>query len=75
MKKKNKSKVLVVVLILAAVILFIIAYLKITNKEKPSQVIEEVKTVDNIQTKEFDYVLYDNKSSLYKEYLLLLIKR
>lgn len=68
MKKKNKSKILVLVLVLVAIILFIIAYIKIIHKEEPKQVIEEVKTVDNIQTKEFDYVLYDNKSDLYKEY-------
>ena len=68
MKKKNKSKILVLVLVLVAIILFVIAYIKITHKEEPKQVIEEVKTVDNIQTKEFDYVLYDNKSDLYKEY-------
>jgi hypothetical protein len=65
MSKKVK-KILIVVLILIALISFFIVYRKLTKKE-PKQVVEEVKEVDTIQTKEFDYKLYDNKSDLYQE--------
>ena len=65
MSKKVK-KILIVVLILIALVSFFIVYRKLTKKE-PKQVVEEVKEVDTIQTKEFDYKLYDNKSDLYQE--------
>lgn len=65
MSKKVK-KILIVVLILIALISFFIVYRKLTKKE-PKQVVEELKEVDTIQTKEFDYKLYDNKSDLYQE--------
>ena len=66
MKKKLLKKI-AIILILIAICLFVAAYFVINYKgsKKP---VQEIKTVDNIQTKEFDYVLYDNKSELYKEY-------
>ena len=69
MKKKNgKTKVIAIMLMILAVILFGFAYIKSMDNKEKKPVMDEVKTVDNIQTKEFDYVLYDNKSDLYKEY-------
>jgi len=65
MNNKTK-KILVIVLILVAILSFGFVYYKITHKESPK--IDEVKKEDEIQTKEFDYTLYDNKSDLYKEY-------
>ncbi len=67
-KKKGNTKIIVILLVLLAVILFAFAYYKASKNQDPKPVVDEVKTVDNIQTKEFDYVLYDNKSELYKEY-------
>lgn len=64
---KNKSK-LIPILIIAAIILFVIAFFLMKNNGKKEKPVEEVKTVDNIKAKEFDYTLYDNKSDLYKEY-------
>lgn len=66
MSKKIK-KYLIICLIVLLVVVSIILFLKLTNK-KEEKVMEEVKEVDVIQTKEFDYVLYDNKSELYQEY-------
>lgn len=66
MNKKIK-KILVIVLILVAIISFFIVFKKLTKKETKSDV-GEVKTEDVIQTKEFEYTLYDNKSDLYKDY-------
>lgn len=65
MKKKNK---IVPVFIILAVLLFILAFYFMTKDKGNTKTVEEVKTVDNIEKKEFDYVLYDNKSDLYKEY-------
>ena len=56
-----------IVLIILAIVSFAIVFFKATKKEDKSNV-DEVKKEDEIQTKEFDYTLYDNKSDLYKEY-------
>ena len=65
---KNKIiKVLSIILIIAAVGLFVGGYI-LLNKKTDKKPVEKIKTIDNIQTKEFDYVLYDSKSDLYKEY-------
>ena len=64
---KKVKKILAIILIVLALSLFVAAYFTIKNKSTKKPV-TEVKTVDNIKTKEFDYVLYDNKSELYKEY-------
>lgn len=65
MKKNKKLIIIIIAVIVLAIAIF--ATSKILHKErKPA--IDEVKTLDNIQTKEFDYVLYDNKSDLYKDY-------
>ena len=64
---KNKMKrILVVLLIIISLLSFGFVYYKLTHKASPK--IDEVKKEDEIQTKEFDYTLYDNKSSLYKDY-------
>ena len=64
---KNIKKILVIVLVLVALVSFFIVYKKLTKKEdKPN--VDEKKEVDTIQTKEFDYKLYDNKSDLYQEF-------
>ncbi len=69
MKKKNgKTKFIAILLLILAIILFAFAYIKSAKNKEKKPVMDEIKTVDNIQTKEFDYVLYDNKSDLYKEY-------
>ena len=68
-KKKKKfgiKKILLIVLILVAFFSIFTLYKKLTKGNKKSEV-EEVKKEDEIQTKEFDYTLYDNKSDLYKE--------
>lgn len=65
--KKNLKKKLAIVLIIVSIICFLFVFFKVTKKEK-TQEPEEVKKEDEIQTKEFDYTLYDNKSDLYKEY-------
>ena len=65
--KKKIIKYLVIILVIAAVAFFGYAYYRITHKEK-KPVVEEVKKEDEIQTKEFDYTLYENKSELYKNY-------
>ena len=62
----NVKKLLVVLLIIVAILSFGFVYYKLTHKATPK--IDEVKKEDEIQTKEFDYTLYDNKSSLYKDY-------
>ena len=62
----NVKKILIVVLVLIAILSFGLIYFKLTHKTSPK--IEEVKKEDEIQTKEFDYTLYDNKSDLYKSY-------
>ena len=58
------KKILIVVLILVAILSFGFVYYKLTHKSSPK--IDEIKKEDEIQTKEFDYTLYDNKSDLYK---------
>ena len=64
---KNIKKYLIICLIVLILVVSIILFIKFNDK--PSEkVTEEVKEVDVIQTKEFDYVLYDNKSTLYHEY-------
>ena len=65
--KKNLKKKLAIVLIIVSIICFMLVFFKVTQKEKTPEP-EEVKKEDEIQTKEFDYTLYDNKSDLYKEY-------
>ena len=67
MKKKNIKKKLAIILIIVSIICFLLVFIKVTRKEKTAEP-EEVKKEDEIQTKEFDYTLYDNKSDLYKEY-------
>ena len=67
MKKKSFKKKLVIILILVAVISFGIVFMKATKKDSKPKT-DEVKKEDVIQTKEFDYTLYDNKSDLYKDY-------
>ncbi len=67
MKKKNVKKILIIVLIVVAILSFGIVFMKATKKESKPKT-DEVKKEDEIQTKEFDYTLYDNKSDLYKEY-------
>ena len=64
---KKTKKILAIILLLISIISFVAGYITLKNKDKKKPV-EEVKTVDNIKTKEFDYVLYDNKSDLYKDY-------
>jgi hypothetical protein len=66
MKEKLKKYLLIAIAVLAFILLAYCGY-KMLNKEK-KPVIDEVKEEDTIQTKEFDYVLYDNKSEIYKEY-------
>lgn len=60
------KKILIAVLILVAILSFGFVYYKLTHKASPK--IDEIKKEDEIQTKEFDYTLYDNKSDLYKDY-------
>ena len=64
--KKNKKKYIVIGLIVLALILFGTTWYLISNKEAAP--VEEIKKEDDIKTNEFDYVLYENKSPLYKEY-------
>lgn len=64
--KKNKKKYIVIGLIVLALILFGVTWYLISNKEAAP--VEEIKKEDDIKTNEFDYVLYENKSPLYKEY-------
>ncbi len=64
--KKNKKKYIVIGLIVLALILFGVTWYLISNREAAP--VEEIKKEDDIKTNEFDYVLYENKSPLYKEY-------
>lgn len=66
-KKFGLKKLLIIVLIIAILASIFLIYKKLTKKDSDSGV-EEVKKEDVIQTKEFDYTLYDNKSDLYKDY-------
>ncbi len=68
MKKKHgiRKKLIILFIIIGLGLLAFVGY-KITHKEK-KPIIEEVKKEDEIETKEFSYTLYDNKSDLYKEY-------
>ena len=70
-KKKKKGisvkSILIIVLVIAIVASVVLIYKKVTKKDNDKGV-EEVKKEDEIQTKEFDYTLYDNKSDLYKDY-------
>ena len=63
---KNVKKILVLLLVIVAIASFGFVYYKLTHK--PSSKVDDAKKEDEIQTKEFDYTLYDNKSDLYKEY-------
>ena len=63
---KKIKKYLIICLIVVAVIGAFLLYSKLKPTKK-EEVKEEAKEVDVIQTKEFDYVLYDNKSDLYQE--------
>lgn len=67
--KKNKQTLIVYGVLAIIAILLIVAFIfgirKLFGGEKKA---EEAKVEDTIQTKEFDYVLHDNKSDLYKEF-------
>ncbi len=63
MKKKSK-----LIIIMIGIICLVIAGIILFAGNKKEQPVPEAKTVDNIKAKEFDYKLYDNKSSLYKDY-------
>ena len=64
--KKIKKYLIIVLVVLGVALLAFGAYKYLNRGKKP--VVDEVKEEDKIDTKEFDYVLYDNKSDLYKEY-------
>ena len=64
--KEVKKYLIIVLVILGVALLAFGAYKYLNRCKKP--VVDEVKEEDKIDTKEFDYVLYDNKSDLYKEY-------
>ena len=66
-KKISIKLILLIILVLAVLVSAFVLYKKLSNKDKKPEV-EEVKKEDEIQTKEFDYTLYDNKSDFYKEY-------
>jgi uncharacterized membrane protein len=66
-KKFGIKKILIIILVIAIIVSAFLIYKKLTKKDNNKSV-EEVKKEDVIQTKEFDYVLYDNKSDLYKDY-------
>ena len=61
------KKILLVVLVLIIIISAFKLYKSLTSGKKNTEP-EEAKKEDQIQTKEFDYTLYDNKSDLYKDY-------
>ena len=65
-QSKKKNKIIIILVIIGLAFLGFGAY-KVLHKEKKT-VVDEVKKEDEIETKEFSYVLYDNKSDLYKEY-------
>ena len=64
--KKIKKYLIIVLVVLGVALLAFGTYKYLNRGKKP--VVDEVKEEDKIDTKEFDYVLYDNKSDLYKEY-------
>lgn len=66
--KSKIFKIVAALLVVVAVASFAYAYVRLTKKEEKKPVVDEVKKEDEIQTKEFDYVLYDTKSDVYKEY-------
>lgn len=66
MSKKLK-RILIICLLVVITAVAVFLYVKM-NKKSEKKITEEVKEVDVIQTKEFDYVLYDNKSDLYQEH-------
>lgn len=61
------KKTIIMVSIVAAIICFVVAIFMLPKKTQQEKV-EEVKVEDKVETKEFNYTLYDNKSDLYKEY-------
>ncbi len=64
--KKSKKKRLAIILLFIAILMFSIAFYLVNNKSNNAP--EGAKKEDDITTKEFDYVLYENKSPLYKQY-------
>lgn len=64
MNKKTLMKISIV----AAIICFVIAIFLLIPKKSKQEPVGEVKVEDKVETKEFNYTLYDNKSDLYKEY-------
>ncbi len=65
-EKKKKKKLIIIGSIVLALVLICLVWFLLSNRG-PKEV-EEVKKEAEIKTKEFDYVLYENKSPLYKEY-------
>lgn len=64
MNKKTIMKISIV----AGIACFAIAIFLLIPKKAKQEPVEEVKVEDKVETKEFNYTLYDNKSDLYKEY-------
>lgn len=62
---KNKK---IVVISVVAVIIFALVIILIISKNKKKEIIGETKVEDKVETKEFNYTLYGNKSDLYKTY-------
>lgn len=52
----------------AGIACFVIAIFLLIPKNEKQEPVEQVKVEDKVETKEFNYTLYDNKSDLYKEY-------
>lgn len=64
MNKKTIMKISIV----AGIACFVIAIFLLIPKKAKQEPVGEVKVEDKVETKEFNYTLYDNKSDLYKEY-------
>lgn len=64
MNKKTIMKISIV----AGIACFVIAIFLLIPKKAKQEPVEQVKVEDKVETKEFNYTLYDNKSNLYKEY-------
>ncbi len=64
MNKKTIMKISFV----AGIACFVIAIFLLIPKNEKQEPVEQVKVEDKVETKEFNYTLYDNKSDLYKEY-------
>lgn len=61
------KKKIAVISVIAVLILAVVIFLMVPKNEKKESV-GEVKVEDKVETKEFNYTLYDNKSDLYKSY-------